>query len=251
MKPMSLTCPQCRHRDDYQIKWLKRTKKERLPPGADERERAMFRQAPRSSVSGRRHGELHALPPPVRNSLPPDDGVLVISFKPSSLQAFKPSSLQACTSALVHSRHDPPSHPTAVVGVRRAKETTEISLLERDRDDEIGRAERRERYPGAGHDRRRPDQDEPRQVDRMPDEPIKTGGVESSCCARIAGRKHLLHTASRSMPSWRAATSVTTPAASCRAKPATLHTPTRRHATPAIGCHHAQTPMNSRLAIQT
>jgi hypothetical protein len=42
MKPMSLTCPQCRHRDDYQIKWLKRTKKERLPPGADERDRAMF-----------------------------------------------------------------------------------------------------------------------------------------------------------------------------------------------------------------
>jgi hypothetical protein len=42
LKPMSLTCPQCRHRDDYQIKWLKRTKKERLPPGADERDRAMF-----------------------------------------------------------------------------------------------------------------------------------------------------------------------------------------------------------------
>jgi hypothetical protein len=42
MKPMSLTCPQCRHRDDYQIKWVRRTKKDRLPPGADERDRAMF-----------------------------------------------------------------------------------------------------------------------------------------------------------------------------------------------------------------
>ena len=42
MKPMSLACPQCRHRADYQIKWLHRTKKERLPPGANERDRAIF-----------------------------------------------------------------------------------------------------------------------------------------------------------------------------------------------------------------
>lgn len=42
MKPMSLVCPQCRHRDDYQIKWSKRTKKDRLPSGADARDRAMY-----------------------------------------------------------------------------------------------------------------------------------------------------------------------------------------------------------------
>ena len=43
MKPMSLTCPQCRHRADYQIKWLHRTKKDRIPGGAaDPREKAMF-----------------------------------------------------------------------------------------------------------------------------------------------------------------------------------------------------------------
>ena len=42
MKPMSLSCPHCRHRADYQIKWLHRTKKERVPPGADERDRAIF-----------------------------------------------------------------------------------------------------------------------------------------------------------------------------------------------------------------
>ncbi len=41
-KPMSLVCPQCRHRADYQIKWVRRVKKERLPPGADERDRALF-----------------------------------------------------------------------------------------------------------------------------------------------------------------------------------------------------------------
>jgi DNA-directed RNA polymerase subunit RPC12/RpoP len=42
LKPMSLSCPQCRHRADYQVKWLRRTKKDRLPPGADERDRAMY-----------------------------------------------------------------------------------------------------------------------------------------------------------------------------------------------------------------
>ena len=38
-KPMSLVCPQCRHRDDYQIKWTRRTKKDRVPNGGD---RALF-----------------------------------------------------------------------------------------------------------------------------------------------------------------------------------------------------------------
>jgi hypothetical protein len=42
IKPMSLSCPHCRHRDDYQIKWVRRTKKERLPPNADQRDRAMY-----------------------------------------------------------------------------------------------------------------------------------------------------------------------------------------------------------------
>ncbi len=41
-KPMSLSCPQCRHRDDYQIRWLRRTKKDRVPNGADARDRALF-----------------------------------------------------------------------------------------------------------------------------------------------------------------------------------------------------------------
>ena len=41
-KPMSLACPQCRHRDDYPIKWSRRTKKERPPGNADARDRALF-----------------------------------------------------------------------------------------------------------------------------------------------------------------------------------------------------------------
>jgi hypothetical protein len=41
-RPMSLACPQCRHRAEYQIKWVRRLKKDRLPPGADERDRAKY-----------------------------------------------------------------------------------------------------------------------------------------------------------------------------------------------------------------
>jgi DNA-directed RNA polymerase subunit RPC12/RpoP len=42
MRSMSIACPQCRHRADYQIRWMHRRKKDRIPPGADARDRAMF-----------------------------------------------------------------------------------------------------------------------------------------------------------------------------------------------------------------
>ena len=41
-KPASFTCPKCRHRDEYQVHWIKRVKKDRPPRGADERDRALF-----------------------------------------------------------------------------------------------------------------------------------------------------------------------------------------------------------------
>ena len=37
-----LTCPRCRRQNEYQMRWVIRTKKDRLPPGADERDRALF-----------------------------------------------------------------------------------------------------------------------------------------------------------------------------------------------------------------
>ena len=37
-----LTCPRCRRANDYQMRWVVRTKKDRLPPGADERDRALY-----------------------------------------------------------------------------------------------------------------------------------------------------------------------------------------------------------------
>ena len=42
MKSMWLACPKCRHRDDYPVKWLLRTKKARPPGGGDPRDRALF-----------------------------------------------------------------------------------------------------------------------------------------------------------------------------------------------------------------
>jgi hypothetical protein len=38
----SLTCPRCKRANEYQMRWVVRTRKDRLPPGADARDRALF-----------------------------------------------------------------------------------------------------------------------------------------------------------------------------------------------------------------
>jgi hypothetical protein len=35
-------CPRCRRTSDYSVRWVRRSKKDRLPPGADEQDRAKF-----------------------------------------------------------------------------------------------------------------------------------------------------------------------------------------------------------------
>ena len=42
MRPANYACPRCGRRNDYQVRWLRRTKKDRIPSGADERDRAMY-----------------------------------------------------------------------------------------------------------------------------------------------------------------------------------------------------------------
>jgi hypothetical protein len=37
-----LTCPRCRRVNEYRMRWLVRTRKARIPPGADTRDRALF-----------------------------------------------------------------------------------------------------------------------------------------------------------------------------------------------------------------
>jgi hypothetical protein len=44
-KPARLQCPFCRTTEDYDLRWLVRKKKDRLPPGGDERDRAKFAKA--------------------------------------------------------------------------------------------------------------------------------------------------------------------------------------------------------------
>lgn len=41
-RPGRYTCPRCRRTHDYQVRWVRRRKKDRLPAGADERDRAKF-----------------------------------------------------------------------------------------------------------------------------------------------------------------------------------------------------------------
>jgi hypothetical protein len=37
-----LSCPRCRRTNEYSVRWVRRTKKDRIPAGADERDRAKF-----------------------------------------------------------------------------------------------------------------------------------------------------------------------------------------------------------------
>jgi len=41
-KAATLHCPFCRSAESYDLNWMVRTKKDRLPPGGDERDRARF-----------------------------------------------------------------------------------------------------------------------------------------------------------------------------------------------------------------
>ena len=38
-------CPKCRQSGEFPVRWLRRTKKKKLPPGADDRDRAKFAKA--------------------------------------------------------------------------------------------------------------------------------------------------------------------------------------------------------------
>ena len=42
MRAGKFACPKCRRTNDYSIRWVRRSKKDRLPAGADEQDRAKF-----------------------------------------------------------------------------------------------------------------------------------------------------------------------------------------------------------------
>ena len=41
-RPARYTCPKCRRTNEYSVRWVRRTKKDRLPSGADDGDRAKF-----------------------------------------------------------------------------------------------------------------------------------------------------------------------------------------------------------------
>ena len=45
IKPIPLHCPHCQSTESYDLQWLVRKKKDRLPGGADERDRAKFQKS--------------------------------------------------------------------------------------------------------------------------------------------------------------------------------------------------------------
>jgi len=44
-KAATLNCPYCHSAESYELHWVVRKKKDRIPPGADERDRAKFQKA--------------------------------------------------------------------------------------------------------------------------------------------------------------------------------------------------------------
>jgi hypothetical protein len=44
-KAANLNCPWCRSTESYELRWMVRKKKDRIPQGADERDRAKFQKA--------------------------------------------------------------------------------------------------------------------------------------------------------------------------------------------------------------
>ncbi len=44
-KRASFSCPHCRQRDDYDVRWLRRTKKSAPPRGMNEQDRARFQKS--------------------------------------------------------------------------------------------------------------------------------------------------------------------------------------------------------------
>jgi hypothetical protein len=44
-KQASLNCPYCRTSESYDLRWMVRKKKDQIPQGADERDRAKFQKA--------------------------------------------------------------------------------------------------------------------------------------------------------------------------------------------------------------
>ena len=45
VKKATYSCPHCRERAEYDVRWLKRTKKPQLPRGANEQDRARFQKS--------------------------------------------------------------------------------------------------------------------------------------------------------------------------------------------------------------
>ena len=45
IKQASFSCPHCRERNDYDVRWMKRTKKKNAPRGVNEHDRARFQKS--------------------------------------------------------------------------------------------------------------------------------------------------------------------------------------------------------------
>ena len=78
-KPVTLNCPWCRTQDTYDVKYLVRTKKDRLPGGADERDHAAPKVAGgRPGIDNARHAVGHQQYRPVLPDVMKSDDAQIV-----------------------------------------------------------------------------------------------------------------------------------------------------------------------------
>ena len=75
-RPATYACPHCKRRNEFQIHWVTRIKKDRLPAGADDRDRAQFPKLRNYMVRTDDLVDLPHVPAPIRGPQPSVAGVL-------------------------------------------------------------------------------------------------------------------------------------------------------------------------------
>jgi hypothetical protein len=68
-RPTPLTCPRWRRKNDYQLRWVRRIKKDHIPRGADDS--GPLRQVARLHDSRGRCAALPVVPHAIRSAVPP------------------------------------------------------------------------------------------------------------------------------------------------------------------------------------
>ena len=170
-----LNCPRCKRVNEYQMRWVVRTRKDRIPNGADERDRAMFAKLRDymirvdDAVTCKTCGK--------KFDIPSQHSMVFIDKGAAATGRCTPAATTT-TRASIDERDDPPAHLALIARVVVAEAAHQRSLLERDGGEEIRRRDERERQTIARHVRRAQCRHQPAEIQRMPDDTIQSADLQ-------------------------------------------------------------------------